>query len=303
MSVPDLNVIALVLVALLLGHAGAAQPTDELPSTENRPDHRESAAQHADKEAPPVEEPPLPEGMSLDDVLDYSANPPPGHFPNPVPDDRTYRFTFIEQLEYRIADDDAPDHVGWEAQGWVGGDFHKFWWKSEGEAVFEGPDEGESENDFLYSRLITPFWNFQAGVQYANEWGGSDYEDRWSAVVALQGLAPYKFELDNSLYLSEDGDLTLAAEGEYDLRITQRLVLQPRAALGISAQDIPERGLGSGLTDVKIDLRLRYEIRRELAPYLLMRYTTALGETEDIAEAAGGDTVQWFFGAGLRFAF
>ncbi|WP_405242291.1 copper resistance protein B [Lentisalinibacter salinarum] len=303
MSVPDLNVIPLVLVALLVGHAGAAQPMDEVPTTEGRPDHGESAAQHADKKAPPVEEPPLPEGMSLDDVLDYSANPPPGHFPNPVPDDRTYRFTFIEQLEYRIADDDAPDRVGWEAQGWVGGDFHKFWWKSEGEAIFEGPDEGESENDFLYSRLIAPFWNFQAGMQYANEWGGSDYEDRWSAVVALQGLAPYKFELDTSLYLSEDGDLTLAAEGEYDLRITQRLVLQPRAALGISAQDVPERGLGSGLTDVKIDLRLRYEIRRELAPYLLMRYTTALGETEDIAEAAGADTSQWLFGAGLRFAF
>lgn len=276
MSVPDSRAMVVACIALLLARAAVAQP---------------------------VEDPPLPEGMSLDDVLDYAAKPPPEHFPNPVPDDRIYWFTFIEQLEYRIADDSAPDHVGWEAQGWVGGDFHKFWWKSEGEAVFEGSDEGESENDFLYSRLISPFWSLQGGVQYANEWGDSDYEDRWSAVVALQGLAPYKFELDTSLYLSEDGDLTLAAEGEYDLRITQRLVLQPRAALGMSAQDIPERDLGSGLTDLTLDLRLRYEIRRELAPYLLVRYTTALGETEDIAEAAGVDTEQWYFGAGLRFAF
>lgn len=276
MSVPDSRVMVVACIALLLARAAVAQP---------------------------VEDPPLPEGMSLDDVLDYAAKPPPEHFPNPVPDDRIYWFTFIEQLEYRIADDSAPDHVGWEAQGWVGGDFHKFWWKSEGEAVFEGSDEGESENDFLYSRLISPFWSLQGGVQYANEWGDSDYEDRWSAVVALQGLAPYKFELDTSLYLSEDGDLTLAAEGEYDLRITQRLVLQPRAALGMSAQDIPERDLGSGLTDLTLDLRLRYEIRRELAPYLLVRYATALGETEDIAEAAGVDTEQWYFGAGLRFAF
>lgn len=295
--------MVLGVIALLLARAAIAQPNGELPTTDVRPDHRDSAAQHADKDAPSVQEPPLPEGMSLDDVLDYAATPPPEHFPDPVPDDRVYWFTFIEQLEYRIADDSPPDHVGWDAQGWVGGDFHRFWWKSEGEAVLEGDDEGESETDFLYSRLITPFWNLQAGVQYANEWGGSDYADRWSAVVALQGLAPYKFELDNSLYLSEDGDLTMAAEGEYDLRITQRLVLQPRAALGMSAQDIPERDLGSGLTDLTLDLRLRYEIRRELAPYLLMRYTTALGETEDIAEAAGVDTEQWYFGGGLRFAF
>lgn len=303
MSVPDRHPVVLGLIAVALVRAVIAQPVDELPTIQERPDHGDSSAQHADKKAPPVEEPSLPEGMNLDDVLDYSANPPPEHFPNPVPDDRSYRFTVIEQLEYRVADNSAPGRMGWEAQGWAGGDFHKFWWKSEGEAVFEGSNKGESENDFLYSRLIRPFWNVQAGMQYANEWGGSDYEDRWSAVVALQGLAPYQFELDNSLYLSEDGDLTLAAEGEYDLRITQRLVLQPRAELGMSAQDIPQRRLGSGLTDVTIDLRLRYEIRRERAPYLFVRYTTALGETDDIVEAAGADTSQWFFGAGLRFAF
>lgn len=256
-----------------------------------------------DEPRTPENEPAIPAGMTLEEVFEFAESPPPESFPEPVPDDRIYAFTLFEQLEYRVATDgETADQLGWEAQGWIGGDFNKFWWKSEGEAVFDGSDEGESETDFLYSRLFSPFWSFQAGVQYANEWGDG-YEDRWSAVIALQGLAPYKFELDNSLYLSEDGDLTLAAEGEYDLRITQRLVLQPRAAIGISAQDIPERGLGSGITDVKVDLRLRYEIRREMAPYLLVRYTTPLGETEDIAKAAGADTDQWFFGVGLRFAF
>jgi len=301
-SARNIHGVMLAVGAAAVALSAHAQETPQSPTTAERPGHHESADAHADKTAPVMEQPPLPAGMTLDEVLEYSANPPPGHFPDPVPDDQTYVFTFIEQLEYRIAEDGGTDHLGWEAQGWVGGDFHKFWWKSEGEAAFDGADEGESETDFLYSRLVTPFWNFQAGVQYANEWG-EDYEDRWSAVIALQGLAPYKFELDNSVYLSEDGDLTLAAEGEYDLRITQRLVLQPRAAVGISAQDIPERGLGSGVTDVKVDLRLRYEFRRELAPYLLARYTTPLGETKDIAVAAGADTGQWFFGAGLRFAF
>lgn len=303
MSAPSAYSRIVALAGLVLLNAVYAQDSHDIPTTTERPDHRESASRHADKITPPMAQPALPDGMTLDEVLDYSANPPPARFPDPVPDDQTYVFTFIEQFEYRIADDDGTDHLGWEAQGWMGGDFHKFWWKSEGETVFDGADEGESENDFLYSRLLTPFWNFQAGVQYANEWAGGDYEDRWSAVVALQGLAPYKFELDNALYLSEKGDLTLVSEGEYDLRITQRLVLQPRAAIRLSAQDIPERGLGSGLTDTKIDLRLRYEVKRELAPYLLIRYSVLLGETEDIAEAAGEDNDQWFFGAGLRLAF
>ncbi|NQV36287.1 MAG: copper resistance protein B, partial [Phycisphaeraceae bacterium] len=164
-------------------------------------------------------------------------------------------------------------------------------------------DEGETETDFLYARLITPFWNFQVGAQYANEWAVDDYGDRWSGVIALQGLAPYKFELDHSLYLSEDGDVTFAFEGEYNVRITQRLVLQPRAELGFAAQDIPKRRLGAGMTDANLDLRLRYEILREMAPYVGLRYRLLVGETDDIAERAGRDSEQVYVLGGLRFAF
>jgi copper resistance protein B len=210
----------------------------------------------------------------------------------------------FEKFEYRIADDgDTPDHLGWEVQGWFGRDFHKFWWKHEGEAVFDGPDSGETETDLLYSRLVTPFWNFQAGVQYANEWHTDDYHDRWSGVIGFQGLAPYKFELDNALYVSEHGDVTVACEAEYDLRITQRLVLQPLAELHVAFQDISERDMGAGITDVNLDLRLRYEIKREFAPYIGVRYRFLAGETADIAEDAGGDTTHLYFMAGVRFAF
>jgi copper resistance protein B len=241
--------------------------------------------------------------MTLDEVLDRAESTPPAGYPDVVPDDRSYLFTLVEQFEYRVADDSTPDHLGWEAQGWVGGDFNKFWWKNEGEAVFEGPDEGETETDLLYSRLITPFWNFQIGVQYANEWGTHGYGDRWSGVAALQGLAPYKFELDNALYVSEDGDVTLEIEGEYDIRVTQRLVLQPRAELGFSFQDISERDLGAGMTDANLDLRLRYEIEREFAPYIGIRYGFLVGGTRNIADSAGRDTEQLYFLAGVRFAF
>ena len=242
--------------------------------------------------------------MTLEEVFDYSESPPPDDYPQPVPDDELFVFTLFEQLEYRTAVDDGKrGHLGWEAQGWIGGDYNKFWWKNEGESAFDGPDEGETETDLLYSRLTTPFWNFQVGVQYANEWNPDDYEDRWSGVIALQGLAPYKFELDNSLYISEEGDFTFVLEAEYDIRITQRLVLQPRAELGFAFQDIPERDLGAGLTDVNLDLRLRYEIKREFAPYIGVRYQALIGETDNIAEAAGHDSEQLFFLAGVRFTF
>lgn len=294
---------AMIALTALLTCPAFCLEQRNMPPQANRPGHHESAQRHEGPSSPEVDTPPLPEGMTLDQVLKYSAGSPPEHFPDPVPDDRLYAFTLFEQLEYCIADNQTPDHLGWKVQGWIGGDFNKFWWKNEGEAVFEGPDEGETKTDLLYSRLITPFWNFQIGAQYANKWRPDEYEDRWSGVFALQGLAPYKFELDNSLYISEDGDVTFEFEAEYNIRITQRLVLQPRAELGFAAQDIPERNLGAGMTDANLGLRLRYEIKREFAPYVGIRYRFLLGETDNIAQAAGVDTEQLFFVAGFRFAF
>lgn len=307
MSERDLRSLKTIALAVLLTFAGPALAQDEadVPNTADRPMHDESAARHDSAEPPtPDFEPAIPEGMTLEEVFEYAESPPPDHFPPPVPDDELFVFTLFEQLEYRVADDDSTrDHLGWEAQGWYGGDYEKFWWKNEGEAVFDGSDEGETETDLLYSRLITPFWSLQVGAQYANGWDPDDYDDRWSGAIALQGLAPYKFELDNSLYISEDGDFTFAFEAEYDIRITQRLVLQPRTELGFAFQDISERALGAGMTDAKIDLRLRYEIEREFAPYLGLRYQTLVGETDDIADDAGRDTEQLFLLVGVRFAF
>lgn len=289
-----------VLAASCVGAAASA--SEDVPSTADRPLHGESAHRHEDEPPSVPETPPLPEGMSLDDVLDRAAQPPPEHYPDPVPDDELRLFVLAEQLEYRLGDGER-DQPGWEAQGWIGYDYDRFWWKSEGEAVFDGPDEGESETDLLYSRLITPFWNAQVGVQYAIEWEPGDTSDRWSGVVALQGLAPGMVEVDASLYVSEDADVTAEIEGEYNLRLTQRLVLQPRLELALSAQDVAERKLGAGLTDANLDLRLRYEVKRELAPYIGLRYRLLVGETGNRAEDAGIDSDQLFFLAGLRFAF
>lgn len=247
--------------------------------------------------------PALPEGMTLDQVLALAARPPPEHFPNVIHDDSILAFFLADQFEYRADGKSKPDVLGWEANGWIGGDYNRLLLKPEGAATFHSPGSLESETDLLYSRLIRPFWSAQLGVQYANAWqSGGDYGDRWSGVMAIQGLAPGKFELDASAYVSEDADFSAVLEIEYDWRITQRLVAQPRTELAFAFQDIPGRNIGAGLTDVVAGLRLRYELKRELAPYLGFRYEGRAFESAERTRDAG-ETVWRVFGvAGVRFA-
>lgn len=265
---------------------------------------QQAEEEESEKEKEEEDGPALPEGMTLDEVLDRAEKTPPEDYADPVPDDQFRAFLLVDQLEYRYDLQGEPDQVGTELQGYVGGDYNRLWLKSEGETGWQGDAgfEGDSEHDLLYGRLITPFWNAQIGAQYANEWTEDEYEDIWSGAVALQGLAPGMFELDTSLYVTENLNVLADLEAEYDIRITQRLVVQPRTELGFSAQDIPERGIGIGLTQAVVDLRLRYEFWREFAPYLGARFQGLVGETADFAEAAGEDTSRFFLLGGVRFA-
>lgn len=186
----------------------------------------------------------------------------------------------IDQLEATSVD--GEEGYAWDAQGWYGGDIHRFWWKSEGEGEFGGALE-EAELQALYSRAFTPYFDFQTGLRQTYRPEG----DRTDLVVGVQGLAPYWFEVDAAAFLSNKGELTARAEAEYDQRITQKLILQPRAEVSLSAEDIPELGIGSGLSTLQVGARLRYEIRREFAPYVGVEWTRSFGATRDFAEARG----------------
>ncbi|MFW6053386.1 MAG: copper resistance protein B [Persicimonas sp.] len=199
--------MSLAIIFLILGLTPAAPLLAQNPSGQEAEDD-----EGGDEDKDEDEGPALPEGMTLDEALDRAEETPPDDYPDPVSDDRVFAFLLGEQLEYRLDPTDDPDQLGWELQGWFGGDFNKLWWKHEGEAVHESPSGLESETDLLYARLITPFWYAQIGAQYANEWATSagDYEDRWSAVLAVQGMAPGMFEIDASVYLSQDAANTSA---------------------------------------------------------------------------------------------
>jgi len=200
-----------------------------------------------------------------------------------------------DRLEYRARD--GKDGHLWDVQGYYGGDLNKLWLKSEGEGSFGEPVE-DAEVQALYSRAIAPFFDLQAGVR--QDLTGPE---RTHAVIGVQGLMPYMFEVDAAAFLSTSGDLTARIEAEYDQRITQRLILQPRAEVNLSAQDIPELGIGSGIDNIELGLRLRYEIVPEFAPYIGVEQEWKLGGSRDFARAAGEDGSVTNYVVGVRFWF
>ena len=202
----------------------------------------------------------------------------------------------FDQLETTFSDN--AEGYAWNAQGWYGGDIHRFWWKSEGEGAFD-EDIEQAELQLLYSRVVTPYFDVQAGVRQTYRPEG----DRTDLVVGMQGLAPYWFEVDGALFLSNEGELSARAEAEYDLRLTQRLILQPRAEVSLSAQDIPEFAIGAGVSNVEAGVRLRYEISRRFAPYVGVEWSGGVGETRDLIKANGEDPDSTRLVVGIRAWF
>ena len=200
-----------------------------------------------------------------------------------------------DRFEYRPRD--GNDGFLWDVDAWYGGDIDKLWLKSEGEGAFgEGVEDAEVQA--LWSHAIGPWFDLQTGLR--QDLTGPS---RTHAVVGLQGLAPYLFEVDGALFLSTKGDLTATAELELDQRITQRLILQPRAEVTLAAQDIPELGIGSGIDGIEAGLRLRYEFVREFAPYIGIAQQWKLGGSADYARAEGEDTSATDVVIGVRFWF
>lgn len=206
---------------------------------------------------------------------------------------KNFWMVMADRLEVQSSDEE--DKGVWDGSAWYGGDINRLYLKTEGEYSLDHDEFEEAEIQLLYSRAISTYFDVQAGVRYDFEPGGLAH-----AVLGFQGLAPYWFEVDGAAYLSDDGDLTADFEAEYDLRLSQRLILQQRAELGVSLQDIPALETGSGFTNIEAGLRLRYEITREFAPYIGVEHHSALGETADYAKAKGDEADETVFVIGIR---
>jgi copper resistance protein B len=201
----------------------------------------------------------------------------------------------LDQLEWRHSS--GHDAGVWDAQGWYGGDYDKLWLKTEGEHA-GGQTEG-ARVELLWDRIVTRWWSVQAG---AREDLGGGPPRAWAA-LGVQGLAPYWFDVEATLYAGESGRTAARLKTEYDLLLTQRLILQPQIELNFYGKPDPARRLGSGLSDLDAGIRLRYELRRELAPYVGVTWRELYGGTADQARAAGASTGGVQLAVGLRAWF
>jgi len=201
----------------------------------------------------------------------------------------------IDQLEIR-GDNDGRLIV-LEGQAWVGSDLNKFWMKADVESL--SGDVEEFELQALYSRAVAPYWDLQLGLRQDVR---PDAGRNW-AVVGLQGLAPYFFETEAALFVSESGDTAMRLSTEYELLLTQQWVLSPEVEVSFYGQNDRATGTGSGLSDLRTGLRLRYEIRREFAPYIGINWNKAFGKSADFVAEAGGDdsSTQWVAGFKIWF--
>ena len=230
-------------------------------------------------------------------ILEQSLNQPEP----PIMDSHLYSFSLFDLLEYR-ASSAGPDTFVWDFVGWYGGDYNRLWVKTEGSQNLSQGNRGEGDLQLLYGRLIAPFWDFQIGARSLTNLGnGSPRRNaRTYAVIGLQGLAPGIFDVEPAIYISDRGEVSGELTVTADLFLTQRLVLQPRFQGEVSAQGDDRFGTDSGVSQTDIGLRLRYEIRREFAPYIGVSWMRKYGGTASVARADGEQDDTVAFVTGLR---
>ena len=219
----------------------------------------------------------------------------------PVNDEQIFTYLLLDQLEYR-SNRDGGNTLRWDGQGWIGGDYNKLWIKTEGERQ-TARSSGDAEVQALYSRLVAPFWSFQAGVRHDVRYGGISNPSRTMAVIGFQGLAPYEFDVEPVLFIGKGGDVSARLTGTYDVLLTQRLIAQPRFETSVSSRKVEQFDIGSGFNYVELGLRVRYEIKREIAPYIGVSWLRKLGSTAGMARNAGSPVDNLSVAAGLRLWF
>ena len=261
----------------------------------------ETSTHHGDRDFPADYHAAEPRPEEAEGIRKYAEDAQAGAQENfgrqPVHDNEIFAVFMADRLEYRTTEGEGS--LLWDVEGWIGSDYNKLYLESEGVRLLEDDRFEEVEVELLYGRNIATFWDLQVGVRH-------DFEpdpERTFAALGVQGLAPYWFELDATLYLSEDGDVSAGIEAEYDILLSQRLILQPRFETALALQQVEEHGVGQGVNDIELGARLRYEIHRKLAPYVGVSWHRKLGETADLAEAGGEEIDAFSFLIGVKAWF
>ena len=273
--------VAVVVAAFCIAVAAAAQQVD--------------AVDHVPPAPPAQPMPPMSE-EAMDRVMDMRDDPLLGMFK-------------LDQFERAHGDETYA--TDWEAEAWIGHDFNKLWLRTEGERESGVTD---ARIEAFWDHAFASYWDWQIGVRH--DFGSGPQRPLWDtqapayrtrasaqrdwAAFGVQGLAPYWFEIEATAYVGDSGRTALRFRAEYELLLTQRLVLQPEFEANVYGRRDADRGIDSGVNDATFGLRLRYEIRRELAPYVGVVWKHRFGDTDFAADRTGGETQ---LVAGLRVWF
>ena len=235
------------------------------------------------------------------DKPEFPYNPDPQVIENVMLPPSRFAKALFDLLEFHVTSEERE--LKYDAEFWYGGDFNRLWVETEGEHAFRDNSGTVDRVDLYYARLITPFWDFRIGAGSQFVYSDTYNKSRPYAVVGFQGLAPLMFEVDFNVRIDTRGKVTSDLEAEYDILLTQRLVVQPRLETLFSFSDIEDVGIYQGLNNIELGLRARYEFIREFAPYIGVEWIQFLGKLRDTLEKAGQETSTVNFLVGVRAWF
>ena len=213
---------------------------------------------------------------------------------NPIQDSRLYFHGVLNQFEGRVGD---GSYLRWDGEAWIGDDENRLWLKSEGRDNADNTGKvSDGDQEALYDRPISRYFDVQAGIR-------TDLDDgpgRTWAALGIEGLALEFWNVAATVYASDGGHYALRTNANYDLYVTQRLVLQPQIETNWYTKQDRGRDLGAGLSDIDTGLRLRYEFTRKFAPYVGVAYQRFFGGTEGLVREQDDPVNDLRFVFGIR---
>ena len=229
----------------------------------------------------------------------------PGDWPAPVNDQEHRLFTLVDVLEYRPSTGGSQGHddYRWDIEGWYGGDYNRLWLKSEGQKDTALKADYDVDFQLLYGRFIQKYYDFQIGPRVETQTFRGRNVTRGLGVIGIEGLVPYNYEFESALFIDQNGAVSARLSLTKDMLLTQRLILQTRFETNAAVQRVEEFTTGSGLNNLEFGVRLRYEIRREFAPYVGISLDRSFGETASLVRQEGGNPSQIRFVVGVRAWF
>jgi len=283
----------------------AAQPSIESPMTPMKSTVTDSASSAKAPASSPASKASVTVNPSTMQEGTLANLSPRRNWPAPVNDQEHRLFTLVDVLEYRprTGGSQGHDDYRWDIEGWYGGDYNRLWFKSEGQRDTAFKADYDVDFQLLYGRFIQKYYDFQIGPRVETQTFRGRNVTRGLGVIGIEGLVPYNYEFESALFIDQNGAVSARLSLTKDMLLTQQLILQTRFESNAAIQRVEEFTTGAGLNNLEFGVRLRYEIRREFAPYVGISLDRSFGETATLVRQDGGNPSQIRFAVGVRAWF